>query len=116
MLMNILKSLFGEGNAFTAKSLKAQLDSGEQPFILDVREDEEYRAGHIVGAKHIPLHNLQQALKQLPQDTQIICVCFSGSRSGMAVTQLTRAGLNAINLQGGMMGWQRAGFPIQKGQ
>lgn len=113
--MNFLKAFFGDDTALSAQALKARLDEGEQPFILDVREDEEYRNGHIEGAKHIPLHKLPQEMEQLPTDTEIICVCFSGARSGMAVAQLQRAGLKAVNLHGGVMGWQRARYALKKG-
>jgi rhodanese-related sulfurtransferase len=62
------------------------------------------------------LNQLGQSLSKLPQDREILCVCQSGSRSSAAVRQLASAGYSAINLSGGMGGWQRAGYPIQRGK
>lgn len=115
--MNILKTLLGSTiNSLNTTEAKARIDSKQPLFILDVRQPEEYRTGHIAGAKLIPLHELRQRMSELPTDKEILCVCRSGSRSGAAVRQLTDAGFNTVNLSGGMMGWQRAGFAIKKGR
>lgn len=115
--MNIFKSLFAtSGNNLNAPDAKARIDSQQPPFILDVRQPDEFRAGHIAGAKLIPLNELRSRMGELPEDTEILCVCRSGARSGTAVSQLTNAGFNAFNLRGGMMGWQIAGYPVQKGK
>jgi rhodanese-related sulfurtransferase len=114
--MNILKSLFGGSSGLNAADAKARIDSKQPLVILDVRQPDEYRAGHIAGAKLIPLNELPRRVSELPEDTDILCVCRSGSRSGTAVGQLTRAGYTAINLQGGMISWQSAGYPVKKGK
>ena len=115
--MNFLKSLFaGSGNELTTADAKARIADKQPPFILDVRQPDEFQAGHIAGAKLIPLGDLQKHMNELPKDTEILCVCRSGMRSSSAVSQLTRAGFNAINLRGGMMGWQSAGYPVKKGK
>ncbi len=115
--MNIFKSIFSTGsNNLNTLDAKARIDSKEPLFILDVRQPDEYRAGHIAGAKLIPLNELPRRMDELPKDTDILCVCHSGSRSGAATGRLTGAGYNAINLRGGMMGWQRAGYPVKKGK
>jgi rhodanese-related sulfurtransferase len=94
---------------------KDKLGQELAPFLLDVREPEEYRQGHIAGSKLIPLGQLQQRLPELPRDREIICVCHSGSRSSSATRALASAGYSAVNLRGGMLGWSRAGLPVQKG-
>ncbi len=115
--MNILKSLLGAGGAhLSAAEAKARLDNGAKPFILDVRQPDEFRAGHIAGAKLIPLHELDSRMKELPQNREILCVCRSGARSSSAARQLNSAGYSALNLQGGMLAWQRAGYPVKKGK
>lgn len=115
--MSILKSFFGaSNNVLSAPQAKALLDGEKTPFILDVRQPDEFRAGHIAGATLIPLNDLPQRMNELPRDREILCVCRSGARSGAAARQLSSAGYQAINLQGGMIGWQIAGFPIQKGK
>ncbi len=115
--MNILKSLFASSStSLNATDAKARLDADRTLFVLDVRQPEEFRAGHIAGAKLIPLNQLGQSLNKLPQDRDILCVCASGSRSSAATRQLNGAGYSAINLSGGMGGWRRAGFPVKQGK
>ena len=97
--------------------VEVQSKLAQQPrtFLLDVRQPEEYQAGHISGAKLIPLPELTQRLKELPQDQEIICVCQSGSRSQSATRHLLSAGYTVINLNGGMDNWERSGLPVKKG-
>ncbi|MEO8612038.1 MAG: rhodanese-like domain-containing protein [Chloroflexota bacterium] len=115
--MNIFKSLFGSSATnLTATDAKARIDDKQPLLILDVRQPDEFQAGHIAGAKLIPLNELRGRLNELPKDAEILCVCRSGSRSGAAVSQLNGAGYNALNLRGGMMGWQMAGYPVKKGK
>lgn len=116
--MNFLKTIFGGSSttSLNAADAKARIESGEPLLILDVRTPDEFRTGHISGAKLIPLNELPRRMNELPQDKEILCVCRSGSRSGAAVGQLTRAGYNAVNLRGGMIGWQASRFPVKKGK
>lgn len=115
--MNIFKSLFaGSGSSLNTTDAKARIDSNQQLLILDVRQPDEFQTGHIAGAKLIPLNDLHRRMDELPKDTEILCVCRSGARSGTAVSQLNGAGFNALNLRGGMMGWQSAGYPVKKGK
>lgn len=114
--MNLLKSLFGSGSALSARDALTRIENDESPFILDVRQSNEFKDGHIAGARLIPLNELQRRMNELPKDKEILCVCRSGARSSIAVGQLNSAGFTAINLRGGMMGWQGAGFPVKKGK
>jgi len=86
-----------------------------QVFLLDVRQPDEYRQGHIAGARLIPLDQLAQRLHELPRDREIVCICRSGSRSGQATRQLAQAGFKVTNLQGGMIAWSGSGLPVRKG-
>lgn len=114
--MNFFRPLVtSKTTTLNAQEAKARIDSEQPLIILDVRQPDEYQAGHIAGAKLIPLNELPQRMNELPKDTEILCVCRSGARSGTASSQLNRAGFNALNLQGGMMGWQNAGYPVEKG-
>ena len=83
--------------------------------MLDVRQPEEYRAGHIAGSKLIPLGELNRRMDKLSKDKEIVCVCASGNRSRSATKMLVRSGYNAIDMKGGMFMWQRAGLPVKKG-
>lgn len=98
-----------------ASSAQEKLDAKPKPYLLDVRQPEEYGEGHIAGATLIPLGELGQRLKELPRDRPIICVCRSGNRSYTATRYLVSAGYNAINLRGGMIDWTNKGLAIKKG-
>jgi len=79
--------------------------------VLDVREDVEWRHGHIEGATHIPLMELPQRLADVPEG-QVLVVCRVGGRSAQAVGYLARQGLEVVNLDGGMLDWAEAGRPM----
>jgi phage shock protein E len=114
--MDFLTQLFGSPVPSLAVSeLQEKLKNGKSPFILDVRQPEEFREAHIGGAKLIPLGELRRRMQELPKDREIVCVCASGSRSSSAARQLVAAGFSVINLTGGMFHWQRAVLPVKKG-
>jgi rhodanese-related sulfurtransferase len=123
--MNILRSIFGGGSddqsgrksvrVMSVIEAQAAINGDSPPFILDVREPYEFASGHIDGAALIPLGQLERRVGELSKDTPILCVCQSGSRSSAAAQMLAQAGFDAINLRGGMMNWQMAGFPVTSG-
>ena len=80
---------------------------------LDVREHDEWAAGRIAGALHIPMGELGLRQEEIPGDRLLIAVCRSGSRSEAVTGALLRAGYEAENLAGGMEAWQAAGLPIE---
>jgi rhodanese-related sulfurtransferase len=84
----------------------------EGAWLLDVREDDEWAAGHVPGARHIPLGQLGARSAEVPQDEVIYVICRSGRRSGRAAQALTGAGWEAINVAGGMQDWAAAGRPM----
>jgi len=81
--------------------------------ILDVRERNEWKAGHAPGSKNVPLSTLRMHTAQLARDRRYIAVYRSGSRSRSATAQLRSAGIDVVNLKGGMHGWKRAGLPLE---
>ena len=81
-------------------------------FLLDVREDDEWAAGHAPGAVHIRLRELGPRAAELPRDRAVYIICRSGNRSGYAVQALAGGGLTAINVADGMTGWAVAGRPM----
>lgn len=114
--MSFLTNLFGlPVPALSASELNEKLKNGKRPYVLDVRQPEEYSSGHIIAAKLIPLGEVSGRIKDLPADREIVCVCQSGNRSVTATRKLLAAGLNAINMEGGMIAWQRARLPTKKG-
>lgn len=114
--MNLLTKLFGSSTPeLDAQAVSARLAEDQPPLILDVREPQEYRRGHIAGARPIPLGALAQRMGALPRDREIVCVCQSGNRSRAAVNQLAAAGYQALNLRGGMLAWAGANLPVKTG-
>jgi rhodanese-related sulfurtransferase len=80
--------------------------------ILDVREQDEWDAGHIDGAEHVPLADVPARLDELVGDDPLVVVCRSGGRSARAVAWLVENGVDAVNLDGGMGAWAQAGRPM----
>ncbi|CAI6021959.1 rhodanese-like domain-containing protein [Cohnella sp. JJ-181] len=90
----------------TVEQLKARLDAGDAPYLIDVREDEEVAAGMIPGAKHIRLGTLPERLSEIPKDEEVIFICRSGARSARACEYLSELGFGrAVNMVGGMLAW-----------
>jgi len=83
--------------------------------VVDVREPSEYVAGHVPGARLIPLGRLPEHLSELPRGERIYVVCASGNRSLAAADFLARAGVDAVSVTGGTGAWQRAGRPVVLG-
>lgn len=79
--------------------------------IVDVRTLQEWRTGHVPDAQHIPLDELPRHLSKLNVGQPIAFICQSGARSKRATKLASQAGLDAINIDGGMLAWQRAGLP-----
>ena len=85
-------------------------------FVLDVREPDEWNAGHIPGAALIPLGELSSRLSELPQDQQIVVVCRSGNRSATGRDILLGAGFQLVtSMGGGMNSWVSLGLPTVTG-
>ena len=77
--------------------------------LIDVREQDEWDAGHAPDARLVPLSQLQDRVAELPEDTRFLVVCHSGMRSMRATTFLRAEGLDAVNVTGGMVAWAQAG-------
>ena len=84
----------------------------EDAVVLDVREDDEWVAGHIEGATHIPLGDVPARLDDVPEGDPIYVTCRGGGRSARAAAWLNRNGYDAVNVAGGMGAWQEAGRPM----
>jgi len=83
--------------------------------LLDVRENDEWAAGHAPGAVHVPMEQVPQRLDELATafpDGPVHVVCRSGGRSARVTTYLVQAGWDAVNVDGGMRAWAAAGRPM----
>lgn len=80
--------------------------------LVDIRESDEWRAGHAPMAIHIPMGELGTRSAELNAAEPTLFICRSGRRSDHAVGALVKAGYHAINLTGGMQAWQQAGGAV----
>lgn len=93
-------------------------DIGADAVLLDVREDDEWVAGHVEGARHIPMGELPGRFPEVADladaapSGELVVVCRSGGRSAQVVAWLARNGVDAVNLDGGMGAWADAGRPM----
>jgi rhodanese-related sulfurtransferase len=84
----------------------------ENAFVLDVREDWEFEAGHAPTAHHIPLNSVPERLEELPKEQQIYIICKSGGRSMRAADYLLAQGFDVVSVAGGTDGWIEAGKEV----
>jgi rhodanese-related sulfurtransferase len=92
-----------------------QIPAAEVPmdaFLLDVREPDEWVAGHVPGALHIPLGQLGNRYLEIDRDRELYVICRSGHRSAQAAQALAGAGWETSNVADGMIGWHAAGRPM----
>jgi rhodanese-related sulfurtransferase len=90
--------------------LSADLPAGV--FLLDVREDDEWTAGHAPEAVHVRLGDLGARVGELPRDREVYVICRSGARSAYAAQTLAGGGISTVNVSDGMTGWAVAGRPM----
>jgi rhodanese-related sulfurtransferase len=81
-------------------------------FLLDVREADEWDAGHAPEAVWIPMGELQARVDELPHDRRIVAICRSGARSHTVAAALLGAGFDAVNLDGGMRAWAAEDYEV----
>ena len=106
--MGVLSRRFSDGvHPTEARELMAQ-----GALLVDVREAWEWAAGRAPGAHHVPLDRLAARMDELPRDRRVVVVCRSGNRSAHATTMLRGAGVDAVNLDGGLHAWSAAGLPL----
>ncbi|KGR78820.1 rhodanese-like domain-containing protein [Ureibacillus manganicus] len=90
----------------TVNEVQKHLENGEQLNIIDVREVDEVKDGHIPGITNIPLGLLEFRAHELDKNKPYIMVCRSGGRSGQATQYLESQGFNVTNMTGGMLSWE----------
>ncbi|BAG20564.1 hypothetical protein SGR_3735 [Streptomyces griseus subsp. griseus NBRC 13350] len=85
-------------------------------FVLDVRENDEWAAGHVEGALHIPMSDFVGRLGELTESAEdgrrVHVMCRVGGRSAQVTQYLVQQGIDAVNIDGGMQAWEGAGRPM----
>ena len=81
--------------------------------LIDVREEYEYAAGRIAGARHIELERVAAQAATIDRERPVVFYCRLGARSGMAANAFRRAGWEAYSMDGGIEAWNRGGLPLE---
>ncbi|MDQ1248607.1 MAG: hypothetical protein QG597_2980 [Actinomycetota bacterium] len=94
--------------------LEAAMAAGEAR-VIDVREQFEYTDGHVAGSVWVPMSLVPLKVDEFRGQPAAYVICRTGNRSGQVVMWLERQGITAINVDGGIVAWQRAGHPVVTG-
>jgi rhodanese-related sulfurtransferase len=100
---------------FQSHDVQPEVMSADLPagvFLLDVREDDEWAAGHAPDAVHVRLSEVAARTGEIPRDQEVYVICRSGARSAYAAQALAGAGWKTVNVADGMTGWAVAGRPM----
>lgn len=93
-------------------TLKADLDRGAVPLLIDVRTPEEFAGGHVPAARNVPIDDLDTRVAELGTG-EVYVICQSGGRSARASAALAAKGLHPVNVTGGTGAWKAAGYPVE---
>jgi rhodanese-related sulfurtransferase len=107
-------ALAGEVAEISPDELLARAGKPDAPLILDVRSDEEFAAGRVPGAKHVPYDEVTARLAELGSPREVVVYCEKGGRAAKAAEALGEAGFAVKHLTGDMKAWREAGRPVEK--
>ena len=103
------------GGPWVTTAEATHLINREDALVVDVRDPGEYGAGHILGAKNVPLSRLGDADVAKRKERPVIVYCDGTERASKAVAALKKQGYTrVVNLSGGLKAWQQAGLPVEK--
>jgi len=103
------------GGPWVSTAEATHLINREDALVVDVRDPGEYGAGHILGAKNVPLSRLGDGDLTKRKERPVIVYCDGGERSSKATSALKKQGFTrVVNLTGGLRAWQQAGLPVEK--
>ena len=115
--MLLWPTLRGAGAGSLSPAQAVQLINREKAVVFDVCEAEEFAAGHVGGAKNVPLGQLEERLPSLVKNKSlpVVLVCASGARANRAVAVAKKLGYEkAEALAGGLKAWRDASMPVEK--
>lgn len=101
-------------------NLKAMIDNSEDFYLLSIRGEKDYTAGHIVGAENIPWGaGMEKSFSTLPTNKKVVVYCYTGQTAGQTVAALRLLGIDAVSLNGGLgmeanapLGWSNKGYEV----
>ena len=105
------------GGPWVNTTQATHLINREDAVVIDVRDPGEFAAGHVLGAKNVPLARLEASAAEhiKRKDRPVILYCDGGDRSGKAIAALKKQGYTRVaNLSGGIGAWQQAGLPVER--
>ena len=105
------------GGPYVTPQQATHLINREDATVVDVRDPGEYGAGHILGAKNVPLARIEEGANDLAKrkEKPLIVYCDTGNRGSKAIAALKKQGFARVsNLNGGIGAWQQAGLPVEK--
>jgi rhodanese-related sulfurtransferase len=111
-------TITGGAGAAVSPTQAVQLINREKAVVIDVCESAEFAAGHVTGARNVPLSTLSGESKQLPSNKAlpVLVLCQSGMRATRAAGMLRKLGYEkALPVSGGLKAWREAGLPVDKG-
>ncbi len=117
--LKIVNEARGRVRETTADEIKARIDRKDKFVLVDVREDREYDADHIVGAVHMGKGIIERDVeaKYPALDTELVLYCGGGFRSALAADNLQKMGYtNVISMDGGIREWREKSYPLEKGK
>lgn len=112
----LLLPVLNKGQGISPQDM-VQLMNREKAIVIDVCEPDEFARGHVIGAKNLPLGQLEEKLAQLVKNksAQVVMVCQVGARSARAAATARQLGFeNVQSLAGGLKAWQAASMPVEK--
>ena len=113
----LVPALMPRGRQASPFQATQMINRGRSTAVVDVRTAEEYAAGHLRDAKHVPLADLSKRIGELDKSKvkTVIVVCQTGARADKATRQLKAAGFEDVyTLEGGVNAWSAAGLPLSK--
>ncbi|THT99396.1 rhodanese-like domain-containing protein [Lampropedia puyangensis] len=116
--MLFVPALSKSGSASVTPAQAVQKMNSEKAAVVDIRSSEDYAAGHIKGAKHVSLDQVEQQLGNVAKNkaTPVLFVCATGTRAGKAVAAAKKLGYEQAQVvSGGMKAWKEAGLPLTTG-
>ncbi len=106
-----------EAPSIAPSELEARRAAGNAPVVIDVRTAEEYAAGHIPGAVHIPFDEVAERIAEVDAPEGVALYCMVGPRARKGEAALLAAGHpKVLHLEGGLAAWKAAGLPVESGE